>query len=232
MGLFGSKKTKSSRAQRRAEAKALKSKARLEARLSAKNDARKTKRAQKHQAKAHAGTLRTDVQKAKVVAKMRGKADKVSLQIAETNARTAVDGKLLSQARLKRYLSTAKLLAPVAVPMLYRAGQLGRHQLDQARAARLGVPVDDIAAFTGPGGALSARISAARHSLDQLTAAHPDPETATFADALRQRLADLAAAVTASDTMPVPRRRPAHAAVSRELAGIEADILDRLGVSS
>jgi hypothetical protein len=232
MGLFGSKKTKSTRAQRRAQAKALRSKARLEAKLTAKNHAKKTKRAQLHQAKAHADDLRYQLRTAKVVAKMQGKSDQARLQIAETEARAAVEGKLLSEVRLKRYLSTARLLAPVVVPLAYRAAQAGRNQLDQSRAARLGVPVADVAAFTGPGGALSARIDAARRSLDQLTTAHRDAETGAFAAALRQRLDDLAAAVTASDIMPTSRRRPAHAAISRELDGIEADVLDRLGVSS
>ena len=138
MGLFG-KKTKSSRAERRAQAKALKSKARLEAKLAAKNADRDAKRVVKNASKSERKALRADLQRNKIVAKAQGKSDAANLKIAETNARAAVDGKLLSEARLKRYISTARLLAPVVVPIAYRAAQAARNQLDAAKASRLGV---------------------------------------------------------------------------------------------
>ena len=46
------------------------------------------------------------------------------------------------------------------------------------------------------------------------------------------RLDDLGTAITASESMPPARRRPAHQAIARELDGIDADLLNRLGVSS
>ncbi|CAM3951993.1 DUF6474 domain-containing protein [Tsukamurella strandjordii] len=231
MGLFG-KKAKSSRAERKAQAKALKSKARLEAKLAAKNDARSAKRSAKNAVKSERGAQKSDVARAKVIARMQGKSDKLNLKIAETNARAAVDGKLLSEARLKRYVSTARLLAPVVVPLAYRAAQAGRNKLDSARATRLGVPVDEVAQFAGFGGGLAARVAASRRSLDQLASAHPDAETKAFVAAVAQRLDDLSAAITASEAMPPARRRPAHQAIARELDGIDADLLNRLGISS
>ena len=89
-----------------------------------------------------------------------------------------------------------------------------------------------VAAFAGYGGGLSARVAAARRSLDQLAATHPDAETKSFTAAVAQRLDDLGTAITASESMPPARRRPAHQAIARELDGIDADLLNRLGVSS
>ena len=58
-----------------------------------------------------------------------------------------------------------------------------------------------------------------------------DPETKRFASAITERLADLAAAVTAAETMPAARRRAAHDAISAQIDGIEADLLARLGLA-
>ena len=69
-------------------------------------------------------------------------------------------------------------------------------------------------------------------SLDQLAATHPDAETKSFTTAVAQRLDDLGTAITASESMPPARRRAAHQAIARELDGIDADLLNRLGVSS
>ncbi|GAB3134003.1 DUF6474 family protein [Tsukamurella serpentis] len=231
MGLFGKKK-KSPRAERRAQAKALKSKARLEAKLAAKNADRDAKRVVKSASKSERKALKTDLQRTKVLSRMQSKADQANIKIAETNARAAVEGKLLSEARIKRYISTARLLAPVVVPLAYRAAQAGRNQLDAAKASRLGVPVNDVAAFAGYGGGLSARVAASRRSLEQLTATHPDAETKSFTGTVAQRLDDLDTAITASESMPPARRRPAHQAIARELDGIDADLLNRLGISS
>ncbi|MDF0530592.1 DUF6474 family protein [Tsukamurella sp. 8F] len=261
MGLFRSKKKpKSSRAQRRAEADALKAKAKLEARLAAKNEAKQYRAAAKAAAKQEKSAAKaaakqnksaakslskkdksvtkkdkslakTDLTRAKIIAKMQDKSDKNELKIAETNAKAAVDGKLLSEARIKRYISTGRLLAPVVVPMAYRAATVARTQLDAKRASRLGVPVAEVAQYSGHGGTLAARVTAARGSLDKLTATHPDAETKAFTDSVSKRLDDLTAAVSTSESMPTARRRTAHSAVARELDGIEADLLNRLGVT-
>ena len=42
---------------------------------------------------------------------------------------------------------------------------------------------------------------------------------------------DLAAAVTAAENMPTTRRRGAHAAISRQLDEIDADLMARLGLT-
>ena len=101
--------------------------------------------------------------------------------------------------------------------------QTGFH-LHLAELAQLGQ-------YSGESGVLSARVAGAEKSLRALVEAHPkDAETKQFAGAIGARLADLAAAITASESMPPARRRTAQAAVSDQLDGIEADLLARLGV--
>jgi hypothetical protein len=58
-----------------------------------------------------------------------------------------------------------------------------------------------------------------------------DAETRQFVSAITERLRDLSAAVTAAENMPSARRRAAHAAISSQLDGIEADLMTRLGLS-
>ncbi|GAB2656332.1 DUF6474 family protein [Gordonia jinhuaensis] len=221
MGLFTSKRKRKTRSQKRAEAKALKAKAKLEARLSSKNQRKEAKASRKHESKL-----------AKKNAKATEKSDKNALKIAQANAAAAADGKALSPARVKRYLSVARLVAPMVVPIAYRAAMSARDQITSVQASRAGVPVAEYNKFSGHGAALSARIAAADRSLDQLSSSHNDAETTTFVGTMRTRLTDLSNAVGASEHMPPTRRRKAHAAISRELEAIDADLLARLGVRS
>ncbi|GFG72649.1 hypothetical protein MBOT_00140 [Mycobacterium botniense] len=57
-----------------------------------------------------------------------------------------------------------------------------------------------------------------------------DGETQQFVAAVSDRLADLSAAITAAETMPAARRRATHSAIARQLDGIEADLMARLGL--
>jgi Family of unknown function (DUF6474) len=47
---------------------------------------------------------------------------------------------------------------------------------------------------------------------------------------MTERLSDLSAAVTAAENMPASRRRSAHAAITSQLDGIDADLMARLGL--
>lgn len=218
MGLF---KPRKSRATRRAEAKAIKSKAKLEARLSARNERRRDKADGRRQAKA-----------AKVGTKAQRDHDKATLKIAETQLKAAQEGKLLSPTSIRRVLTVSRLLAPVAVPIVYRAAIAARGLIDQRKADQLGVPLSQIGQFSGAGGALSARIAGAERSLQQVATAKPkDAETKQFVTALSGRLSDLAAAVTAAENMPAPQRRAAHIAIGEQLDGIDADLMARLSVA-
>ncbi len=218
MGLFGKRKT---RATRRAEARAIKAKAKLEAKLAAKNEVRRYKAAHRVETKHLREQLKAQ----------RG-SDQTALKIAEAELKAVREGKLLSPTRIRRLLTVSRLLAPVLVPLVYRVAISARGLIDQRRADQLGVPLSQIGQFSGQGGRLSARVAGAEQSLRAVLESKPkDPETKQFVAAVSERLTDLAAAVTAAENMPAARRRGAHAAISSQLDGIDADLMARLGLT-
>ena len=218
MGLFGKRKT---RATRRAEARAIKAKAKLEAKLSAKNEVRRFKAAQRAETKAVRENL-----------KAQRSSDQTALKVAETQLKAVREGALLSPTRIRRLLTVSRLLAPIVVPLVYRVAIAARGLIDQRRADQLGVPLAQIGQYSGHGGQLSARIAGAEQSLRSVQDNKPqDAETSQFVTAISERLADLAAAVTAAENMPPTRRRGAHAAISRQLDEIDADLMARLGLT-
>jgi hypothetical protein len=218
MGLFRKRK---SRATRRAEARAIKARAKLEAKLAAKNDRRRIKSAEKSAAKALKAQVRSQKD-----------SDRASLKVAETELKAVRDGKLLSPTRIRRALTVSRLLAPILTPLIYRAAIAARGLIDQRRADQLGIPLAQIGQFSGHGARLSARIAGAEQSLRAVQEKKPkEPETKQFVAAISERLSDLSVAITAAENMPTQRRRAAHAAISSQLDGIEADLLARLGLS-
>lgn len=218
MGLFTRRK---SRATRRAEARAIKHKAKLEAKLGARNDARRFKADRKAERRALKAQLRAQKD-----------SDRTALKVAEAQLKAAKEGKLLSPTRIRRVLTVSRLLAPVVVPLVYRAAIAARGLVDERRADRLGVPLSQLGQFSGHGAQLSARIAGAEQSVQVVADKNPkDAETKQFVDAITERLTDLSAAVTAAENMPTTRRRAAHAAISGQLDGIDADLMARLGVS-
>jgi len=218
MSLFGKRKN---RATRRAEARAIKARAKLEAKLSARNEVRRFKAAQRAESKA----LRDQL-------KAQRNSEVTALKVAEANLKAAREGKLFSPTRIRRMLTVSRLLAPIVVPLTYRIAIAARGLLDQRRADQLGVPLAQIGQFSGHGGRLSARIAGAEQSLRTVQENKPnDPETKQFVAAISERLTDLAAAVTAAENMPAARRRAAHAAISRQLDEVDADLMARLGLS-
>lgn len=218
MGLFGKRKT---RAMRRAEARAIKARAKFEAKLAAKNEARRFKAAQRAESKALREQLRAQRD-----------SDRAALKVAEAKLKTAREGKLLSPTRIRRMLTVSRLLAPIVVPLAYRAAIAARGLMDQRRADQLGVPLAQIGQFSGHGGRLSARIAGAEQSLRTVQEKKPnDAETKQFVAAISERLTDLSAAITAAENMPAPRRRAAHAAIFKQLDEIDADLMARLGLT-
>lgn len=222
MGLFKRK----SRATRRAEARALKAKAKtaakMEAKLAAKTEAKRIK-----------ATVRSEDKAIKADLKAKRNADRTAVRVAQTQLKTVREGALMSPTRIRRTLTASRLLAPVLVPIAYRAAMAARGAIDERRADRLGVPLTQLGQFSGEGGRLSARIASAEHSLELITSGNEgnkDAETTRFAAAVHGRLAALAAGVTAAENLPGPRRRAAHTSISEQLDGIEADLMARLGV--
>ena len=217
MGLFRKRK---SRATRRAEARAIKARAKLEAKLAARNEVRRIKGERQAAEKA----LRAQV-------KSQRESDRTALKVAEAGLKTAREGKVLSPTRIRRMLTVSRLLAPVLTPVIYRAAMAARAMIDQRRADQLGIPLAQIGQFSGHGAELSARIAGGEKSLQMVQDRKPkDAETKQFVSAITGRLADLATAVTAAENMPTGRRRAAHAAISSQLDGVEADLMARLGL--
>ncbi|WP_024795986.1 DUF6474 family protein [Tomitella biformata] len=218
MGLFR-KKRGSRRAQRKAEAAALKHKAGLEAKLGARNVRKRDKAAARTDKKATKSGLKSD-----------RATHKNELRIAQEQ-RAAIEAGKFNAKKVGRYLGVARVVAPVVLPLAYRGATLLRAQLDQRRAQKLGVPVDQLGQFSGSGAKLSARIAGAERTLTKLSLEKPrDAEVAKFVSTMKQRLAELAAATDAAESMSAERRRRAHSAIARELDGIEADVLAYLGV--
>ncbi|WP_445167627.1 DUF6474 family protein [Mycolicibacterium sp. Dal123E01] len=217
MGLFTKRK---SRATRRAEARAIKARAKADAKHSAKNEVRRIKAAERSGNKAIKAQL-----------KVARDADRAAVKVAEAQLKAVREGKLLSPTRIRRALTVSRLLAPVVVPVVYRAAIAARGAIDERRADRLGVPLSQLGQFSGQGGQLSARISGAENSLRQVADKKPkDAETKQFVAAMTERLNALSAAVTAAENMPGPRRRDAHISITGQLDGIDADLMARLGV--
>lgn len=218
MGLF---KKRKSRATRRAEAKAIKARAKLEAKLAAKNETRRIK-----------ATERAENKAIKSQRKAQRDTDRAAIRIAQTELKAVREGKLLSPAKVRRALTVSRLLAPVLVPVAYRAAIAARGAIDERRADRLGVPLSQLGQFSGQGGRLSARVASAEHALRQVADMKPkDAENKQFVAATTERLKALSAAVIAAENMPGPRRRTAHTAISEQLDGIDADLMARLGVA-
>src|SRR6201993_1880823 len=218
MGLFRKRKR---HATRRAEARAIKARAKLEARLAAKNEARRIK-----------GDRRAADKALKAQVKSQRDTDRTALKVAEAELKAAREGKLLSPTRIRRVLTVSRLLAPILTPVIYRAAMAARAIIDQRRADQLGIPLAQIGQFSGHGAQLSARIAGSEKSLQMVQEKKPkDPETKQFVSAIGERLSDLSAAVTAAENMPAARRRAAHAAISSQLDGIEADVMARLGLT-
>ncbi|HEY7051447.1 MAG TPA: DUF6474 family protein [Mycobacterium sp.] len=217
MGLFSTRK---SRATKRAEARALKRRAKLDARYAARNEKRRIR----SEARSADKALRAQI-------RAQRESDKAALKVADANLKAAREGKLFSPTRIRRTLTVTRLLAPIVVPVAYRVAIGARGWYDERRAERLGVPSGEVGQFSGHGARLSARIAGAEQSVRLVADKNPkDAETKQFVAAVTGRLGDLAAAVTAAEHMPTARRRAAHAAISTELDGIDADLLARLGL--
>ncbi|GAB3438352.1 DUF6474 family protein [Actinophytocola sediminis] len=135
----------------------------------------------------------------------------------------------------KNALGVAKIIGPAVIPLVLpfavRAFGEARDRIDRLKARRLGVPVGDIAQFSGRGGALHARITGVAGAITELrerTGATEDDRA--FAVTSQTTLEQLAAVVRAAERMPSARRRAAHQAVRTELDELEQRLLSRLGI--
>ncbi|MFD4672860.1 DUF6474 family protein [Lentzea sp. NPDC058450] len=142
-------------------------------------------------------------------------------------ARKAKSG--FTPGRAKNLVGVAKVvgpaLIPVLAPVIARGAGVLSEQYDRYRARRLGIDVADIGKYSGYGARLHARIVGFSESLETLRAADSDWVSKT-----ETRLAQLLAAVRASERMPTARRKAAHRAVATDLDVLEQELLRRLNV--
>jgi hypothetical protein len=166
----------------------------------------------------------------KKIAKLHSKTaksrDKAALRLAELELAKAQEGRLLSTKKVKRLLSVARMLTPVALPLVYRgaigvralydnyqAGQLERLAGNPTRADRLA--------------ALSERIEQTRGDAAGLVAKSPgDPALAQFSTSTEERLKVLAEAVVTARRLSAPRRLRAQRNIVRELDELDTRLLE------
>jgi hypothetical protein len=137
--------------------------------------------------------------------------------------------------RAKNALAVAKVVGPALIPLVtpyvVRAFGEVRDRYDRVRAHRLGVPVEELARYSGRGGALHARITGAAEAVEELRERpSATADDRAFADRAETTLRQLAAVVRAAERMPTSRRKSAHKAVTTELDQLEERLLQRLGI--
>jgi hypothetical protein len=141
----------------------------------------------------------------------------------------------LTAARAKRLIGVGTTVAPLLAPYAMAAAGAVRGRWDSYRAARLGVAPEQLGQFSGPGGALHARLSHVADALNELDSAaeiHSTTAAKRFAEETRPRLVDLSVAVRAAEQMPSSRRRAAYRAIAGELDVIESALLTHLGITT
>ncbi len=133
---------------------------------------------------------------------------------------------LRSPRRVYRLMIAARVLAPAIAGTALKASTDVRGALDERKARRLGVPVDEVARYRGPAGPVLARMTGLSTAIDEMRGRRSgDPAVIRFTDSAVPRLADLEAAARAAVTMPAPTRRVALEAVDADLDVLDAELM-------
>ena len=191
--------------------------------------------------KAHKQQLRTEHKFAKRGQREERKTVKASAKaqqkVAAAEAKTIAEQQkaeaakaLFTPAKIKRYLTVGRIVAPILAPIAYRGAVAARAQFTEVRAQRAGVPSALLTQFGGPSATLRARIASARESASRVGAAEQNAEGKAFVDAMTARLDNLQIAADTADSMPPAQRKSAQRAIDNELAAIDNDLLARLNV--
>ena len=121
-----------------------------------------------------------------------------------------------------RYTAAGRMLAPIALPLLYRGVTFARAHLVAAKARRLGVTPDALAQFSGHGAALHSRIAGVSSSLEGTGLA------TGFVQDAQERLTQLRNAVDNAEYMTPEQRRRAHASITADIDALTGQIQERL----
>ncbi len=143
-----------------------------------------------------------------------------------TSRSSALVAQLSDPKTLRRLLLAAKVVGPAVAGGALKASTGVRAALDERKAKQLGVPVDHVAEFKGPTGAVQARIRGLSSAVADLRERRgTDAAVARFTDSATARLGELTAAADATLSMPAGTRRAALHAVSADLDHLDANLM-------
>ncbi|MCK2199815.1 DUF6474 family protein [Corynebacterium callunae] len=208
MGIF--EKVRAARAKTKAEIKAAELKVKTEAKNKAKLDLKREKllvQAEKNLLKAEEKGLK--------------KRNKHELKMAKNILEQKRQGRL-NKDKVTRWTGTARLLAPLLLPVFYRVSTEARNQIVKTKASRAGVTPEQLAQFAGHSAALKARIQGVRENAESAALPHG------FIQDVKERLDELEAAAENSEFMSPQQRNRAHQSINRDLAQVSDQIQDRL----
>ena len=201
MGLFGA--IRKARAKTKAEIKAAEARAKADS----KNELKLNKLLMKHEKSL-----------AKHNAKMEKKRFKEDTKLAKQELAKIRAGRF-NKDTVNRYASALRALAPLAIPLIYRAVTQWREQNTNRQASHLGFSSADLASRGGHGAPLKVRMDTLRE-VEGLPVG--------FKKDVDARLDDLEQAVDNAEHMTPDQRRATHRSISKDLDLIASQIDERL----
>ena len=209
MGLFES--IRASRAKTKAEIKA----AEARARQLAKDEAKQDKRTAKLLDKAEKRLLKEEKKGLKRKQKHEKDLAKAHLKRIQESG--------VTQKKAKQWISAARILVPVLLPLVYKALTSFQQGQVNNRAAGLGLTSQDLARHSGRGAELKARIDAVRQNINQT-----DNLGEGFKGDARVRLDELEQAVRNAEHANPEQRRLAHNSIDEDLNKLAAQVHAKL----
>lgn len=115
-----------------------------------------------------------------------------------------------------KWVSGARVLAPIAIPLFYRGMTLLQGRQLSSTAKQWGLSSGQLAQFRGEGAPMKARIENIRIQLKNAPSG--------FARDAESRLEQLKAAISSAERMPTQQRQRALSKVSAELDSIQGEV--------
>ena len=129
----------------------------------------------------------------------------------------------VTQKKAKQWVSAARVLVPVLLPLAYKALTSFQQSQVNNRAAGLGLTSQDLARHSGRGAELKARIDAVRQNVE-----HTDNLGEGFKGDARVRLDELEQAVRNAEHANPEQRRLAHNSIDEDLNKLAAEVHAKL----
>ena len=156
------------------------------------------------------------------VAKLLDKAEKRLLK-EEKKGLKRIEESGVTQKKAKQWVSAARILVPVLLPLVYKALTSFQQGQVNNRAAGLGLTSQDLARHSGRGAELKARIDAVRQNVE-----HTDNLGEGFKGDARVRLDELEQAVRNAEHANPEQRRLAHNSIDEDLNKLAAEVHAKL----